>query len=63
MRVRATRDFTTGPGKRVAVAKGEERDVSPEPNGIFFTYTRLGAFFGMCKVGDGWEEVKPNGQA
>ncbi len=54
-RVRATRDLTVGPQREIAVAKGAIRTVNVDAAGRFSTFTDGFSFFGVCRIGDGWE--------
>lgn len=56
--VRSTRDFTVGPAREVVIPSDRYRVVNVDEDGYFYTHTsRTGSFFGMCKVGDGWEAM------
>lgn len=55
-KVRALRDFTVGPGRKVAIQYGAEREVVLMDGGIFCTYPdSKSGFFGYCKLDNGWE--------
>lgn len=55
--VRATRDFQVGPLQRVAIARDQTRVVNVDGEGRFATITDDLSWFGMCRIGDGWEIV------
>lgn len=62
--VRATRDFHAGPrqanGSRdVAIPRGSTREIcDPGEAGAFYTLTKWGTVFGLCRLGQGWEVVR-----
>ncbi len=60
--VRATIDHAVGPPRmgRIAVAKGQIRQVTPTAEGAFCTSTDSGGFFGACRLDRGWERANPN---
>lgn len=55
--VRATRDFRVGSRHDLAIAKGQTRVVNADGEGQFCTYSDSLSFFGVCRIGDGWEIV------
>ena len=57
MKVVATRHFTVGPVRAIAIAAGGIREVQPDVFGNFSTVSDSGHYFGVCKLGDGWELV------
>lgn len=57
MFVEATKTFTVGPYKTVAVRVGSVREVKVT-NGCFWTTVdNHFCLFGECRIGDGWKEI------
>lgn len=56
-RIKAKKDFKVGPFGTIAIKEGQEREVELNANGLFWTHTDDGHFFGYCNVNDGCWEV------
>jgi hypothetical protein len=56
--VKATKDFRVGPRPgNLVVREGDTREIFPDELGRFTTQTNQGHWFGVCRIGSGWEEV------
>lgn len=56
----ATKDFTVGPSREVVIAQGQTREVRLCSDGVSFSTVPDSGYgwFGMCKIGEGWEVIR-----